>query len=126
MLITMQALTSAAGIIQSDQIVITTGTLIYLGIAAIVGFVAESIVGWRLPFGIIGAIVAALVGIWLLNNVIQVNIPGDFTIAGQPIPIIKAFLGAIVVVAIWHLLTFPRWRSRERYYRGRRRDYRDY
>lgn len=123
MLITAQTLVSSVGIILADQIVITTGTLIYLGIAAIVGFIAESIVGWRLPFGIIGAIVAALVGIWLLNNVIQVSIPGDFTIAGQPIPIIKAFLGAILVVAVWHFLTFPTWRRRERYYRGRRRDY---
>ena len=124
MLLTAQALTSSVGIILADQIVITTGTLIYLGIAAIVGFIAESIIGWRLPFGIIGAIVAALVGIWLLNHVIQVSIPGDFTVLNQPIPIIKAFLGAILVVAVWHLLTFPTWRRRERYGRSRRRDYR--
>lgn len=123
---TMQALTSIAGIILGAQIVITTGTLIYLAIAAIVGFVAESIVGWRLPFGIIGAIVAALVGIWLLNNVIQISIPGDFTVAGQPIPIIKAFLGAILVVAVWHLLTIPRWRGRERYYGRRHHNYHDH
>ena len=103
--------------------VITTSTLIYLVIAAIVGFVAESLVGWRLPFGIVGAIIAALIGIWLLTNVIQVNIPGDFTIAGQPIPLIKALLGAILVVALWHLLTFPSWRGRRRYYRGRRAEY---
>jgi hypothetical protein len=36
--------------------------LMYLLVSAIVGFVAEFIVGWRLPFGIIGAIIAALVG----------------------------------------------------------------
>ena len=30
--------------------------LMYLLVAAIIGFVAEFIVGWRLPFGIIGAI----------------------------------------------------------------------
>ena len=33
--------------------------IIYLIIAAIVGFAAEFIVGWRLPFGFIGAIIAA-------------------------------------------------------------------
>ena len=113
----------ASGIILGDQIVITQGMIIYFAIAAVVGVIAEFIVGWRLPFGILGAIVAALIGIWLLNNVIQVSIPGDFTVLGQPIPIIKAFLGAIVVVAIWHLLTFNGWRRRERYYRRRRRDY---
>lgn len=110
----------AAGIILSDQVVITTGTLIYLAIAAIVGFIAETVIGWRLPFGIIGAIIAALVGIWLLNNVIKIVIPGDFTILGQPIPIIRAFLGALIVVGLWHLLTYRGWRGRERYYRGHR------
>ena len=35
--------------------------IIYLIIAAIVGFAAEFIVGWRLPFGFIGAIIAALI-----------------------------------------------------------------
>ena len=100
---------------------ITVSQIIYIAIAAIVGVVAEFIVGWRLPFGIIGAIIAALVGIWLLTNVVQVNIPGDFTIAGQPIPIIKALLGAMIVVALWHLLTYSSWSRRDRYYRRRDR-----
>ena len=33
--------------------------IVYLVVAAIVGLVAESLVGWRLPLGIVGAIVAA-------------------------------------------------------------------
>src|SRR5437660_8294685 len=106
--------------IGSFHLVLTLGFLVYLAIAAVVGVIAEFIVGWRLPFGILGAIVAALIGIWLLNNVIQVSIPGDFTVLGQPIPIIKAFLGAIVVVAVWHLVTFNSWRGREHYYTRRR------
>jgi|SRR6185312_2939105 len=101
---------------------ITLSTIIYLAIAAIVGLIAETIVGWKLPFGIIGAIIAALVGIWLLTNVLPVNIPGDFVIAGQPIPLIKALLGAILVVAVWHMLTYRSWRHRPRYYRKYRRD----
>ncbi len=102
---------------------ITLSQIIYVAIAALVGIIAEFIVGWRLPFGIIGAIIAALVGIWLLTNVVQVNIPGDFTIAGQPIPIIKALLGAMIVVGLWHLVTYSSWRSRERNYRRRRDRY---
>src|SRR5579884_1932333 len=104
------------------NIVITLSQAIYFGIAAIVGIIAESIVGWRLPFGIVGAILASLIGIWLLTNVIQVTIPGDITIASQPIPIFKALLGAIIVVAIWHAITYPAWSRRRPYYRG----YRDY
>ena len=49
--------------------------LMYFLVAALVGFVAEFIVGWRLPFGIIGAIVAALVGIWIVTNVVILIIP---------------------------------------------------
>ena len=97
------------------DITITPQLIAYLIIAAIVGLVAEFIVGWRLPFGFIGAIIAALVGIWLLTNVINVVIPFDVTIYG--VPIIKALLGAIVLVAIWHLLTYRSWRRRRRYYR---------
>ena len=108
-------------ILSDASITITLSQIIYVAIAALVGIVAEFIVGWRLPFGIIGAIIAALVGIWLLTNVVQVNIPGDFTIAGQPIPILRALLGAMIVVALWHLVTYSSWSRRDRYYRRRDR-----
>ncbi len=45
--------------------------ILYLVIAAIVGLIAEYIVGWRLPLGIIGAVIAALAGIWLMTQVIS-------------------------------------------------------
>src|SRR5436190_24091531 len=95
--------------------------IIYLLVAAIVGLVAEFIVGWRLPFGFIGAIIAALVGIWLLTNVVQLNISGDPVIYG--VPIIKALIGAIILVALWHLLTYRTWHRRRRYNRRYRDDY---
>jgi len=96
---------------------VTTQLIVYLVVAAIVGLVAEFIVGWRLPFGIIGAVIAALVGVWLLTNVINLTIVGDPNIYG--VPIIKAFIGAIILAAVWHLLTFRAWRGRGRYYRRR-------
>ena len=114
-------LTLAAFSTHFAVITITTAFIVYLVVAAIVGLVAEFIIGWRLPFGIIGAIIAALVGIWLLTNVVQVNIPGDFTIAGQPIPILRALLGAMIVVGLWHLLTYSSWGRRGRFYRRRDR-----
>ena len=89
-----------------------TNFLVYLIVAAIVGFVAESLVGWRLPFGFVGAIIAALVGIWLLTNVIILTGIGDINIYG--VPILRALVGAIILVAIWHLLTFSLWQSRSR------------
>jgi uncharacterized membrane protein YeaQ/YmgE (transglycosylase-associated protein family) len=87
--------------------------IIYLIIAAIVGFAAEFIVGWRLPFGFIGAIIAALLGIWLMTRVIILTGIGDVNVYG--VPIVRALIGAILFVALWHLLTFRTWSRRRRY-----------
>jgi uncharacterized membrane protein YeaQ/YmgE (transglycosylase-associated protein family) len=93
-----------------------TNLIVYLIIAAIIGFLAEFIVGWRLPFGFIGAIIAALIGIWLTTQVILFSISGfsDPTIDG--VPLVHALIGAIILVAIWHLITYPAYRRRRRYY----------
>lgn len=88
--------------------------LLYLLIAALVGLVAEFIVGWRLPFGIIGAIIAALVGMWLMTQVITIAGVGDFNLFG--ISLLRSFIGAIVLVAIWHLITFGLFRRHYRSY----------
>ena len=95
-----------------------TNFIIYLIVAAIVGLVAEFIVGWRLPLGFIGAIIAALVGVWLLTKVIIIAGIGDINVYG--VPIFRALVGAIILVAIWHLLTSNLWRGRNRraYRRG--------
>jgi uncharacterized membrane protein YeaQ/YmgE (transglycosylase-associated protein family) len=89
--------------------------LVYLIVAAIVGFIAEAIVGWRLPLGFVGAIIAALIGIWLMTRVILITGIGDVDIYG--VPLIRALLGAIIFVAIWHLITYGLWRGRGRGYR---------
>ncbi|HCI82920.1 MAG TPA: hypothetical protein DHW02_24880 [Ktedonobacter sp.] len=91
---------------------VTLSELIYLIIAAVVGLVAEFLVGWRLPLGIVGAVIVALLGIWLMTHVIPLTIPGDPNIYG--VPLLKALIGAIVLVAIWHLLTYRAWRPRRR------------
>lgn len=114
---------SALAFVLADGITIKIGSnvwtfsvnfIVYLIIAAIVGLLAEFIVGWRLPFGFIGAIIAALVGIWLMTNVIIITGLGDINLFG--VPIIRALIGAIILVAIWHLITYPLYRSRRRYY----------
>ena len=89
-----------------------TNLIIYLIVAAVVGLVAEFIVGWRLPLGFIGAIIAALVGVWLLTKVIIISGIGDINVYG--VPIFRALVGAIILVAIWHLLTSSIWRGRNR------------
>lgn len=86
--------------------------ILYLIIAAIVGVIAEYIVGWRVPLGIIGAIIFAIIGIWLMTQVIIITGIGDINLFG--VPIIRALIGSIILVAIWHLITagFARRRYR--------------
>ena len=98
--------------IGNDAWTIGLGFIIYLIIAAIVGFVAEAIVGWRVPFGFVGAIIAAVIGIWLMTQVIIISGIGDIYIQG--VPIIRALIGAIIFVALWHLITYGLWRGRRR------------
>jgi uncharacterized membrane protein YeaQ/YmgE (transglycosylase-associated protein family) len=86
--------------------------IIYLIVAAVVGLVAESLVGRRLPFGFVGAIIAALVGAWLLTKVIVINGIGDIDVYG--VPIFRALVGAMILVAIWQLLASGLGRGRSR------------
>jgi uncharacterized membrane protein YeaQ/YmgE (transglycosylase-associated protein family) len=89
--------------------------IIYLIVAAVVGLVAEALVGRRLPFGFVGAIIAALVGAWLLTKVIIINgIGAWFDTNVYDVPIFKALVGAIILVAIWQLLTVGLSRGRSR------------
>lgn len=88
--------------------------LIYLLIAAIVGIVAEFVVGWRLPLGIVGAILAGVIGVWLMTQVIVITGFNDVNFDG--VPLIRAVVGAIILVTIWHALTYRSWQSRRRYY----------
>jgi uncharacterized membrane protein YeaQ/YmgE (transglycosylase-associated protein family) len=92
-----------------------TNVIVYIIIAAIVGILAEFIVGWRLPFGIVGAIIAGIIGVWLMTQVIVISGFGDITVDG--VPLIRALIGAIILIAIWHLLTYRSWSSRSRYSR---------
>jgi uncharacterized membrane protein YeaQ/YmgE (transglycosylase-associated protein family) len=92
--------------------------IIYLIVAAVVGLIAEALVGRRLPFGFVGAIIAALIGVWLLTKVIIINGIGDIDVYG--VPIFRALVGAMILVAIWQLLAFglSRGRRRNAYRRG--------
>jgi len=78
--------------------------ILYLVIAAIVGLVAEGLVKYHLPFGFVGAIIAALIGIWLMTNVIIITGIGDVYLF--KVPLIRALIGAIILVAIWKLITY--------------------
>lgn len=77
--------------------------VLYLIVAAVVGLIAEMIVGWRVPFGIIGAIIAGLIGIWLMTRVIIITGVGDIVI--WDVQLIRAIIGSVILIALWHLIT---------------------
>ena len=100
--------------IKIGQYVWTFGldVILYLIIALVVGLFAEFIVRYRLPFGFIGAIIAASTGIWLMTQVIVISGVGDFFLYG--VPIFRAVIGAVILVLIWRLITFGIARRRYR------------
>ena len=85
--------------------------MVYLIVAVGIGFVAESLLGWRLPLGIVGAIISALIGAWLLTRVLIITGIGDLLIFG--VPLFRALLGAVLMVALWYLLTYRLWRRQD-------------
>lgn len=98
------------------HIAITIGTLIVWGVALLIGLIAEFIVGWRLPYGIFGAFIAGLVGTWLATEVFHFSLPIDYVF--HDIPLLKALLGALLLISLWHLITYPLWHKRR--HRSRR------
>src|SRR5260370_12430806 len=81
--------------------------LLYLLLAAIVGVIAEYIVGWRVPLGIIGAIVAGIIGAWLMTQVISIQGVGDvYLFDNTNYPLFISFLSTILFFPLFHLLTF--------------------
>lgn len=115
----------SALVLLSDPVLysFTLSHLLYLIIAIIIGILAETIIGWRLPYGVLGAILCATLGI-ILVLLLPIRIGGEMSMFGLSIAVVKAFVGGAVLVTIWHLATYTSWRSRHRYYRGRREDYR--
>jgi uncharacterized membrane protein YeaQ/YmgE (transglycosylase-associated protein family) len=75
-----------------------THLLVLLIVGALAGLIGERLVGSGLPFGLVGAIVAGLVGAWLMVDVLHVVIVPELSLGG--IPIISAILGAAIVVLI--------------------------
>ena len=79
-----------------------THLLILLLVGAVVGVIAERLVNRSLPYGWIGAIVAGLLGAWLMTDVLDIIIAPRVSVGG--IPLVSAILGAIIVVFVFSLV----------------------
>ena len=79
-----------------------THLLVLLLVGAIAGLIGERLVSRGMPGGFLGAIVAGLVGAWLMVDILKVVIAPDLSLGG--IPIISAILGAAIVVLLFSLV----------------------
>ncbi len=85
--------------------VITFGNLlIWLLIAALVGFVGELLARRRTPFGIVGAMVVGFIAILLVVGVLHWHIDGEPSLKG--VPLITSILAAAVLVALWSAFAY--------------------
>lgn len=76
------------------------GLILTLFMAGLIGALAEAIVPGRIPYGFFGAILAGLVGSWLGVALVGPIGPSIFHV-----PVISAFIGALIVAFIYSLLT---------------------
>jgi uncharacterized membrane protein YeaQ/YmgE (transglycosylase-associated protein family) len=90
---------------------ISLSIILSLIIAIIIGLIAKLIVRDRIPIGFIGSTIAAFIGIWLMTQIIIIQGIGDIFIFG--IPIIRALIGAIILVILWGIMSIiiARWRN---------------
>ena len=96
-----------------------TSLIIWLLIAALVGFVGELIARRRAPDGIIGAIVLGFLAIFLVVGLLHWHIAGEPVFYG--VPLITSIIAAAVLVFIWSAFAYHRVRpyaSRYYYRRG--------
>lgn len=91
-----------------------TQFIVWLVIAAIVGFLGELIAGRRAPDGILGSIMVGLFAIFLIVGFFHFSIKGEPTLEG--VPIISTLIAAAMIVALWSSVSNrfygPRTRAR--------------
>jgi uncharacterized membrane protein YeaQ/YmgE (transglycosylase-associated protein family) len=80
--------------------------IIWVIIAAIIGFLGELIAGRRAPAGILGAIMLGLLSIFLIVGFFHFSIAGEPTVAG--VPIISTIIAAVILVIIWSSIAYRR------------------
>jgi uncharacterized membrane protein YeaQ/YmgE (transglycosylase-associated protein family) len=93
--------------IRRESMTVTfTQFIIWIIIAAVVGFLGELIAGRRAPAGILGAIMVGLFAIFLIVGFFHFSIVGEPTVNG--VPIISTLIAAVILVVIWSSFAYRR------------------
>lgn len=80
--------------------------IVWILIAALVGYLGELIAGRRAPAGILGSTMLGLFSIFLIVGFFHFRIEGEPTIEG--VPLISTIIAAAILVVIWSSLTYKR------------------
>ncbi|MDQ2787593.1 MAG: GlsB/YeaQ/YmgE family stress response membrane protein [Chloroflexota bacterium] len=75
--------------------------LILLLIGLVVGLIAETIVGTRVPMGFVGAVILGMLGAWIAGHVLHFSISPEYTING--VPLFRSLIGAVILALVWVL-----------------------
>jgi uncharacterized membrane protein YeaQ/YmgE (transglycosylase-associated protein family) len=78
--------------------------IVWLIIAAVVGFIGELIAGRRAPDGILGSIMVGLFAIFLIVGFFHFSIQGEPRLEG--VPVISTIIAAAMVVAFWSSIAY--------------------
>ncbi|MCL4487492.1 MAG: hypothetical protein M1132_06455 [Chloroflexi bacterium] len=77
--------------------------IVYILIAGISAFLAMRIFGTGYPFGFFGAFLGALLGEWLMVNLLHIVLAPEASYGG--VPIITAVVGAASLSVLWAIVT---------------------
>jgi uncharacterized membrane protein YeaQ/YmgE (transglycosylase-associated protein family) len=94
--------------IKDFHLSLSLSELLYWSIAIVIGTIARLIFGRRFPFGIIGTILVALIGIWFATEIILIDVPQDIIYYGTPL--FKATVGAIAFEILWYFIAYHSYR----------------
>src|SRR6266700_5805740 len=81
-----------------------TQLIIWIIIAAIIGFLGEVLAGRRAPAGILGAIMLGLFSIFLIVGFFHFHIIGEPVLEG--VPLISTIIAAAILVVIWSSVAY--------------------
>ncbi len=85
--------------------------IVLLLIGLLVGLVAETIVGTRLPLGYVGAMILGFLGAWVATHVLHFSISPEWMVNG--VPVLRALIGAVLLAFIWSVaMGRGRWYAR--------------